>query len=443
MPDEALEKKIKSLHPDYARAMMDWQPVIDLEGGDALLRSTDKRITYLPKLHMEGTNSYQKRADTSYIYDIFNEGVDSISRKPTEDDILLETPYSELLEMAENIDGAGATLTEFFEISLQQLLRYGPQHTLTLLPTVAEGEGEPTGEPLPIAEIRRQMLWPYLQQIPPPRLTNWTLDRRKQPTEYFVRHDPAEDAEEKEFIVTVYGIDGFTVYEVKGDEVTELSSAAYSVNLKEKLEKPPIVTEFSKRIGFLTGRSPLQSVALTNLRHFRASSELDAYESSAMGRTQVYKGVSRESIRRQTATDDEFSDTATRVRVINAGQQPRDVFVIESAEGEVTWISPTVESAESMRTSIQMLEERMRRDLGKLQIDRPDTATGEMIAQAEVNQDLMRYANAVRENIRRSFYNALLLMGIDANMDSIGLEFSEAFLSLFERKEEEVSPNGD
>ena len=439
MPDEALEKKIKSLHPDYARAMMDWQSVIDLEGGDALLRSSDKRITYLPKLHMEGTNSYQKRADTSYIYDIFNEGVDSISRKPTEDDILLVTPYSELLEMAESIDGAGATLTEFFEISLQQLLRYGPQHTLTLLPTTAESEGEP----LPIAEIRRQMLWPYLQQIPPPRLTNWTLDRRKQPTEYFVRHDPVEDAEEKEFIVTAYGIDGFTVYEVKGDEVTELSSAMYSVNLKEKLEKPPIVTEFSKRIGPLTGRSPLQSVALTNLRHFRASSELDAYESSAMGRTQVYKGVSRESIRRQTATDDEFSDTATRVRVINAGQQPRDVFVIESENGEVTWISPTVESAESMRTSIQMLEERMRRDLGKLQIDRPETATGEVIAQAEVNQDLMRYANAVRENIRRSFYNALLLMGVDANMDQIGLEFSEAFLSLFERKKEEVIPNGD
>ena len=181
----------------------------------------------------------------------------------------------------------------------------------------------------------------------------------------------------------------------------------------------------------------MQSAALTNLRHFRASSELDAYESSAMGRTQVYKGVSRESIRRQTATDDEFSDTATRVRVINAGQQPRDVFVIESADGEVTWISPTVESAESMRTSIEMLEERMRRDLGKLQIDRPDTATGEIIAQAEVNQDLMRYANAVRENIRRSFFNALLLMGIDANMDSIGLEFSESFLSLFERKEKE------
>ena len=41
------------------------------------------------------------------------------------------------------------------------------------------------------------------------------------------------------------------------------------------------------------------------------------------------------------------------------------------ADGEVTWISPTVESAESMRTSIEMLEERMRRDLGKLQIDRP------------------------------------------------------------------------
>ena len=165
----------------------------------------------------------------SYIYDIFNEGVDSISRKPTEDDIDLVTPYSELLEMAENIDGAGATLTEFFEISLQQLLRYGPQHTLTLLPTAAEGEGQPTGEPLPVAEIRRQMLWPYFQQIPPPRLTNWTLDRRKQPTEYFVRHDPVEDAEEKEFIVTVYGIDGFTVYEVKGDEVTELSSAAVFV----------------------------------------------------------------------------------------------------------------------------------------------------------------------------------------------------------------------
>ena len=438
MPDAALEKKIKSLHPDYARAMLDWQPVIDLEGGDALLRSQDKRIIYLPKLHMEGTNSYAKRADTSYIYDIFNEGVDSISRKPTEDDILLETPYSELLEMAENIDGAGATLTEFFEISLQHLIRYGPQHTLTLLPTAAEGEGQPTGGPLPIAEIRRQMLWPYLQQIPPPRLTNWTLDRRKQPTEYFVRHDPVEDAEEKEFVVTVYGIDGFTVYEVKGDEVMELSSALYSSNLRVPLEKPPIVTEFSKRIGPLTGRSPLQSAALTNLRHFRASSELDAYESSAMGRTQVYKGVSRESIRRQTATDDEFSDTATRVRVINAGQQPRDVFVIESADGEVTWISPTVESAESMRTSIEMLEERMRRDLGKLQIDRPETATGEVIAQAEVNQDLMRYANAVRENIRRSFFNALLLMGIDANMDNIGLEFSEQFLSLFERKEKEV-----
>ena len=346
--------------------------------------------------------------------------------------------------MAENIDGAGATLTEFFEISLQQLLRYGPQHTLTLLPTAAESEGEPTGEPLPIAEIRRQMLWPYLQQIPPPRLTNWTLDRRKQPTEYFVRHDPVEDAEEKEFIVTVYGIDGFTVYEVKGDEVTELSSAMYSVQpQRARLEKPPIVTEFSKRIGPLTGRSPLQSAALSNLRHFRASSELDAYESSAMGRTQVYKGVNRESIRRQTATDDEFSDTSTRVRVINAGQQPRDVFVIESADGEVTWISPTVESAESIRTSIQMLEERMRRDLGKLQIDRPDTATGEIIAQAEVNQDLMRYANAVKMNIRGSFYNALLLMGIDANMDQIGLEFSEQFLSLFERKEEEVIENGD
>ena len=66
-----------------------------------------------------------------------------------------------------------------------------------------------------------------------------------------------------------------------------------------------------------------------------------------------------------------------------------------------------------------------------------------MIAQAEVNQDLMRYANAVRENIRRSFYNALLLMGIDANMDSIGLEFSEQFLSLFEREKEEVIANGD
>ena len=72
MPDEALEKKIKQLHPDFIRAMMDWQPVIDLEGGDALLRSSDKRIIYLPKLHMEGTNSYQKRADTSPTSTIFS-----------------------------------------------------------------------------------------------------------------------------------------------------------------------------------------------------------------------------------------------------------------------------------------------------------------------------------------------------------------------------------
>ena len=183
--------------PEYDRAMLDWRPVIDLEGGDSVLQG--KCETYLPRLRMETETYYGTRVRTAYLDDYFNEGLESIARKPVEQDIVLNTRFVELQEMALNMDGQGTNLSEFFEADLVDVLRYGVVHNLTLLPMLepTDGEDEEEARPMTMAELRDQELFPYIQRIPPPRLTNVGIDRHGKIAEYAVQHSDMADEQDK------------------------------------------------------------------------------------------------------------------------------------------------------------------------------------------------------------------------------------------------------
>lgn len=108
--------------PDVARMVPYWCTVDDIVGGITTMRAATTR--YLPTFSREEQTSYSYRLKLTKMTNIYRDIVEGLAAKPFEEEVALpvainddtkvETPVpQEILDFAENVDGAGNNLTVF------------------------------------------------------------------------------------------------------------------------------------------------------------------------------------------------------------------------------------------------------------------------------------------------------------------------------------------
>jgi hypothetical protein len=98
---------------DLAKMAPFWETTEDILGGIHAMR--DRREKYLPKFTDELGTTYEARLKTSTYTNIYRDILEGVASKPFAQEIMFEgeAPPQEILDFAENVDGAGNNLTVF------------------------------------------------------------------------------------------------------------------------------------------------------------------------------------------------------------------------------------------------------------------------------------------------------------------------------------------
>lgn len=255
------------------QARVQWKVVNDLSGGTAKMREAGTE--YLPKFGNEDQSSYNIRKDNTTLLNVYGNtiktNVGKIFSKPI---VVKDTNHNILLKFANNVDGAGSTITQFCKKTLESAINYGASYILIDYPIMDENatyKDEQDASPFwiriestQVLEVRSEKIngvqqltyFRYLEQVP----------------DMFDRDTINDD---KNHQVKVFWLDKETStvnFEVwrKNDENKEVLVNMGVVGGQKNI---PIVPVYTNMVDFFLGQPVLFDLAEMNIQHWQSSSD--------------------------------------------------------------------------------------------------------------------------------------------------------------------------
>lgn len=151
------EKTPASTSSDYEAMSQYWDMIAAIMGGSSAMREAGQ--AYLPKFPNESKEDYQDRLKKAKFTNIFGDIVETLSSKPFENEIEIESASSTIEDLLENIDGQGNHIHVF----ASNLFNAGVADAITWF-MVDYTKGVPAGATL--AQERALGARPYWVHIP-------------------------------------------------------------------------------------------------------------------------------------------------------------------------------------------------------------------------------------------------------------------------------------
>lgn len=261
----------------WARMQERWEVLDILLGGTPAMRDASEEL--LPKHERESWDKYLKRLRRSVLTEFYADGIETCVAKPFSKPLSYEGELPEALEpLVDDADLRGTNVTNFAREWAHDTVHRGLSHFLV---------DYPVGGAATSADIRELGLRPFFTAIPASDLRGWrlqTIRGREILTVIRFREivtdevgDYFEEEVEQYRVIKVDPLTGQGAFGVwrKGTD-----DGAWKEHESGPYKFPgaigngiPLVTAYTKRVGPMEARPPLEKIGHLNVRHWRSDSE--------------------------------------------------------------------------------------------------------------------------------------------------------------------------
>lgn len=378
----------------------DWAMIDALLGGTAAMRAAGE--LYLPKEPRESPAKYKIRLGRSFLYEMLADTMRRLRGKPFSKPVALSKPLTARLEGFEkNVDGRGATLTQFAASNFDAGQNRGLFHILVDYPDVAiAGESE---------EQRRQRVTLEVEQKIKPFFVLITADD-------LLGFTPAVDPNTgamrltmirfREWITTKTGeweearIEQIRVMRLVRSEAGAPLVAWEKHRKDEKgewavfgrgtlaswIDEIPLATGYFKQTGFMTAEPPHRALAWLNVEHWCAKSD-----HSHILRFNSFGFLFSSGFAKASVTDDDGIGPATWLA---AEEKGCSMDVVESSGSAIGAGRQNLLDIEA-RGEVFGLQPLMTRSAGQ-------TATGQAMDEASAQNDVQTWIQALEGALLRA-----------------------------------------
>ncbi len=258
---------IDTPHPSCTAMWADFNLIDALCGGTVAMRAAGE--TYLPKRKLETDDEYKARLDLATLYPAFSETVSTMVGRVFAEPLLIDpkTPQWIQDEVFPDVDRQGVNLHVFAYQSFEQAFKYGLSHVIV--------DNTVAGDVNTLADQKAQGVRPYYTRVSPRQVLGWRTDGGGKLTQLRVRFSVEVAAGDygvaTQEQIRVYEVGSVKVH-VKGDKGAWQLQETITVPNQKRI---PIITLYTNRTGFMTGRPPLLELAHLNAKHWRMQSDND------------------------------------------------------------------------------------------------------------------------------------------------------------------------
>lgn len=281
-----------ALQPDTTSAAVDamrarWELIETLRGGTVAMRKAGKK--YLPADPNESTTAHDARVARSFLFNAYADTVEHLAARPFVRSVKLgEKSPAHFEAWSKDVDLEGSSLTDFAHAALETAIDYGLTHALVDFPT--------TGGRLSAAAEREQGVRPFFVHVPPAAVLGWRSARFRgaevlTQLRFSETAIVADGAFGEKVVERVRVFDRFLPGESRtpagrrrandvGRTVWTLFERDGNTSAWRKVDEGdvsaneiPLRTLYTRRLAYMVGAPPLESLAWKNLEHWQSSSE--------------------------------------------------------------------------------------------------------------------------------------------------------------------------
>jgi hypothetical protein len=272
---------------EYMQMSQFWQLTRSLRGGTPEMRAAGK--LYLPQEPDESPAAYENRLKRTVLTNLYKKSADKLVGKPLKKPVVVQEDVPpEISSLLDDVDSLGTRLDVFAKNILQQAIDDGLTHILVEFPnTLDADDGEfvnPDGSrSLSVAQARERNVRPFARHIHAADLIGWKWDvinGEKTLTQIriqeYAKVDVDEFNQETRHRVRVYEQDSWRLYEKhqRKDKNGQTKEEWLIIDAgANTLGYIPLVTLYTRQIGFMMGRPWLEDIAHLNVAHWQSDSD--------------------------------------------------------------------------------------------------------------------------------------------------------------------------
>lgn len=272
---------------EYATMEQFWFLTRSLRGGTPEMRAAGK--IFLPQEPDESPAAYDNRLKRTVLTNLYKKSADKLVGKPLKKPIIVQEDVPpEIQNLLDDIDSLGTRLDVFAKNILQQAVDDGLTHILVEFPnTLDADDGEflnPDGtRSLSVRQARDRNVRPFARHVHATDIIGWKWDvinGEKTLTQIriqeFAKVDVDEFSQETRHRIRVYERDGWRLYEKhqrkdkNGQSQDEWLVIDAGTNT---LGYIPLVTLYTRQVGYMMGRPWLEDIAHLNIAHWQSDSD--------------------------------------------------------------------------------------------------------------------------------------------------------------------------
>lgn len=246
--------------PAYTAMALRWSLVTALRGGTFAMRQAGEQ--FLPRHPKEEVEDYRIRLENSYLSPYLDTAITSLSGRAFSQPWTVDTGLPS--EWIEDVDLAGNHVEQFARAVLEDSQTYGLSHILADAPP-AEQDGVRT-----LADDRNEGRRPYLSHIPARNVIGWRSEQRAGKdvlTQVRIR----ETAEVPDGRWSTKTVERVRVLEPGQYEIYEGPDRVGGGSTGR--DYIPLVTHYSRRVGYMQGLPPFEALGFLNQRHWVSTSD--------------------------------------------------------------------------------------------------------------------------------------------------------------------------
>lgn len=268
--------KVNDTSPTVAAMTEGWAKIDALCGGTDTMRAAGQK--YLPKFPREDQDSYDYRVKTSTLFNGLGRTIENMAAKPFAEPVTFTDIESSPALWLDNIDLCGNNLSVFSHNLLTAGLKYGLTHILVENPPATAEDGSALYKTK--ADEEAAGVRPYLVHITPQQVLGWLSAKSASGAETLTMLRIMECVEEPDgdfgtksvAQVRMLTPGAWATYRKaeKGDDWPLYDEGRMSIDFI------PLVTYYTRRIGFMTATPPFKDLADLNVKHWNSQSDQDA-----------------------------------------------------------------------------------------------------------------------------------------------------------------------
>lgn len=372
------EANIETPNDEFLENLSNFELVDTLMGGTDSMRAAGEK--YLPKEPNETNEAYQNRLNRSVLYNAYADTLKKLIGKPFSKPVNLKDETNELIkEWCENLDLCGNNITSFAREIFSKGLNKGIVHVLVDYPKndkekfTLEDEQKSNTRPYAVVKDASELFaWSFeddngVKKLTQIRLLENATVKNGQWGQKLVKR------------IRVIYTDRYEVWQEKKKDKWQIIEKG-----ENTLGKIPLVTFYTERTGYMTGKPPLLDLAHLNIQHWQSSS--DQEHILHFIRFPLLHGAG-------------FSSDAKEMEI-----GPNRMITSEDPQASLNYVEHSGAAVEAGRQSIKDIEEKMDSMGNQLLIKKPGntTATATSIDTAKSHsalQDMTRRLENVFEQI--------------------------------------------